>query len=513
MAIYDFFLSRNGAPVNYQTYIGHKGRLFYDDAEKVIRVSDGSTPGGFPITPITQVATVAPTNVPEGQMWYDPSTLALWCYHDGSFRPTIDTATETKIGGIKLGPGVTTNPSGQLIIDTAGLDFSFGDFYAFTNTGTQDGACLSSINANQDVNIVSNGSGTINVVGAFQVHTTNNDVNEALSQNPVFSISQTGDVRVLAPNAGGLTGAVQIIGNSNGAEVSPNQTGVVVHITGNQDMVSRNYIDGVNNYALLAGRRYNGTAASPTNVKNGELFFRIAGQASTGTSFATFGPCQIDWVATEDQGPNNQGGELRIRATPNGSAALTGVVQVAAFNATTGVTATKFNGPLFGNVSATAVTATNITVTGNINGNLSGTTVTANSFVGTVITPAQPNITSVGTLTNLTVNSTISGSINGNAATATTATNLTAAHGILAGTISVNPTSVGGTSSATQTFTLNGLTTGHKIVITSGTALNAGLIIQAAWASATDTVSIQFYNTTNQAIDAGATTIQYFAWI
>jgi hypothetical protein len=85
--------------------------------------------------------------------------------------------------------------------------------------------------------------------------------------------------------------------------------------------------------------------------------------------------------------------------------------------------------------------------------------------------------------------------------------------GVLAGTISIDPASVAGTTSSTQTFTLTGLTTNHKVVITSGTALNSGLVIQAAWASALNTISIEFRNTTNQAIDANTTTIQYFAWV
>ena len=340
MAIYDFFLSRNNGPT-VASYVGHKGRLFYDADEKVLRVSDGVTVGGFPITPTTLVSTTEPPVAAEGQLWYNPERFELWAYHNGDFRPTVDLATDVKIGGIKLGPGVTTNGQGQLIIDTAGLNFAFGDFYAFTNTGPSDGACLSSINTNQDINIVSNGTGKINVVGEFHIHKTNADLEGALQAEALFSISSNGNIRVLAPNAGGTTGAVQIIGNATGNSVIPNQTGIVLHVTGNQDMVSRTYYDGVNNYALLAGRRYNGTGLSPVNVKNGELFFRIAGQAATGTGFETFGPCQIDWVATENQGPSNQGGELRIRATPNGVSAFSGIVQVAAFNATTGVTVTS----------------------------------------------------------------------------------------------------------------------------------------------------------------------------
>ena len=406
MAIYDFFLSRNGAPVTVANYIGHKGRLFFDDTNGVLRLSDGVTPGGIPI-PIT-------------------------------------TATSTVAGGIKLGPGTTLNPLGQLIIDTAGLDFSFGDFYAFTNLGPSDGACLSSVNADQDIVFVSNGTGGVHAIGSFDVHQTTSTVEAALAAEPIFSIQANGNVRILAPNAGGLAGAVQIVGNSTGAEVAPNQTGVVLHVTGNQDMVSRNYIDGVNNYPLLAGRRYNGTAASPTNVKNGELFFRIAGQASTGTSFATFGPCQIDWVATEDQGPNNQGGELRFRATPNGSSSIAGINTVTTISAT-GTTSIRFFGPLTGNVTGNADTATKLAATKTINGvafdgsaNINvantqtltiGTGLTGSNYngasastialntatlmasavtAGTVTAAAQPAITSVGTLTNLSVAGTAS---------------------------------------------------------------------------------------------------------
>ena len=90
MAIYDFFLSRNGAASTPANYVGHAGRLFYESTTGEIRISDGTTAGGLPI----------------------PITLA----------------TETTSGGVKLGPGVTTNAQGQIIIDSEGLDFNFGNF-------------------------------------------------------------------------------------------------------------------------------------------------------------------------------------------------------------------------------------------------------------------------------------------------------------------------------------------------------------------------------------------------
>ena len=75
---------------------------------------------------------------------------------------------------------------------------------------------------------------------------------------------------------------------------------------------------------------------------------------------------------------------------------------------------------------------------------------------GTVTTAAQPNITSVGTLTGLTVSSTISGSVSGSAATATSATT--------AGTVTTAAqptiTSVGTLSGLTVTGTIVGSVNG-----------------------------------------------------
>lgn len=391
MPIQQLFTSRK--VYNASAYVARKGILFYDEATGYLRLGDGSTPGGKIVgnLAIASTGTTAPINPYNGELWYNPTTKELWAYHNGAFRGTINVATTSTLGGIKAGPGVVIASDGSLSLDSTGIPFNFGDFYAFTNPGPSDGACLSSINADQDINLVSNGTGQINVVGEFHIHKTNESIEDALTTDPVFSVSSAGKIRVLAPNAGSTTGAIEIIGSSTYATISPNQTGVVLHVTGNTGMVSRNYLDGVNNYPLLVGRRYNGSATSPTNVKSGELIFRLVGQASTATGFETFGPCQIDWVATEDQGINNQGGELRFKATPNGSNAFLGIVTATTITAT-GTNSLRFFGPLTGNVTgnvnATAITATNITVTGNINGNLSGTTVTASSFVGSSLTLA-----------------------------------------------------------------------------------------------------------------------------
>lgn len=393
MAVYDFFLSRNSKPTA-ANYVGHKGRMFYDADEKVLRISDGSTPGGFPITPTTLVATTEPTVAAEGQMWYNPTTLELWCYHDGAFEPTIDLATETKIGGVKLGPGVVTNAEGQIIIDSTGLDFSFGNFTALTGTypadyfeverQDQEYAVLSSINTNEDIVLASNGTGAVRAVGDFSVRRANGSLGGALEEQPIFRVGADGQVRMLVPGADSSEGAVTIVGGLDGVFQAPVNTGVMLHITGiggTPGVPSRVYNDAQNSFSSYVSRRYNGTAAAPTAVLDGEEILRLSGTAHNGTLIPGIGNARMVIKALGDQTPSNQGGAMEFWATPLGTTTLDKVVTVDS----AGVTLAPGK-VLYGNVNATSVTATNITVTGNITGNVTATTVVASNLtVGGVV--------------------------------------------------------------------------------------------------------------------------------
>ena len=329
MAIYDFFLSRNGAASTPQNYVGHTGRLFYNSNTGEIRISDGETAGGLPI-PIT-------------------------------------VATSTVLGGVKLGPGVVLNGDGQIVIDSTGLDFSFGDFESTTPAG--GAATLSSIGESQNIDIVSNGDGYINIIGNLHVH-------RAADYNPetpdadgaVFAVKADGQIQMKVPLSDSTTGALEIVGNDTGLFLSPNQTGVILHVTGNSGLVSRSYFDANANYALLAGRRYNGTQLAPRRVLNNEILLRLVAQAagsatSNGNAtFQTFGPARISFIANEDQTPTAQGGRIAFEVTKNGTTADavgTNTITVARMDAQDGVTATKFNGPLTGNVTGKADTAGN----------------------------------------------------------------------------------------------------------------------------------------------------------
>lgn len=365
-------------------------------------------------------------------------------------------ASNTVVGGIKAGPGIVISNTGELFIDSANLALSFGNFTANANV-------LSIVNVDEDMYLKSSGTANINLVGGVNFYKPNGF---PPSTEPFFRAKNDGQLRILVPVEDPLEGGIEIIGSATGTYLTPGQPGAMLQMTGNPNVSARLYLDSIGEYASFVGRRFNGNVAAPTQVLAGQDVLRFNATAATNAGLGNVAMAQMQFRALENQTTTAQGSSINFIVTPVGSSAASRV-EVANISVANGVSATKFT--TLGNISGGNLAVTN-------------------------------NITAVSVTANLT-------------GTASTATNLTAATSILAGTISINPTSVSAVSSSTQTFTLTGLTTGHKLVITSGTALNAGLFIQAAWASALNTVSIEFYNSTNQPIDAGALTMQYFAWI
>jgi hypothetical protein len=403
MAIYDFFLSRNNGPT-VANYVGHAGRLFYDPAERVLRISDGTTAGGEVFNGLVSVTNLEPTANFQGQIWLNPEDSALSVYHNGNFIPTVDVATTTKLGGIKLGPGVTVNGQGQLIIDSEGLDFSFGDLASTTETypvghpqAGDNYAVLSTINADEDLYLVSNGTGSIDLIGEFNVYKTDGDVAGAIAIDPIFTVKGDGQVRMLVPGADSTEGAVNIVGGLDAVFQPPVNTGVMLHITGiagDPGIPSRVYNDAQNAFAAFVARRYNNTAASPSAVLADQEIMRLSGTAHNGNTIPGTANQRIVYVARGNQTPSNQGGAIELWATPLNSNTLAKVATVES----TGI-ALESGKILTGNVNGN-VTGT---VTGNVTGsagsvaaaNITGTTLAAN-----VVTSS---LTTVGTLANLAI--------------------------------------------------------------------------------------------------------------
>ena len=85
---------------------------------------------------------------------------------------------------------------------------------------------------------------------------------------------------------------------------------------------------------------------------------------------------------------------------------------------------------------------------------------------------------------------------------------------IIAGTLAIDPGNINKNTSSTQTFTLNGLTTSHKIIITPATVMpDRNYAIRGAWASATNTLSVEIVNNSGANIDAGAINLSYIAFV
>ena len=364
MAIYDFFLSRNGAASTPANYVGHAGRLFYESTTGEIRISDGTTAGGLPI----------------------PITLA----------------TETTSGGVKLGPGVTTNAQGQIIIDSEGLDFNFGNFEAITGfySDSTAYALLSSTHVDEDIVIASNGTGDIKVVGGFEVFATNGTVTASLEDaEPFFKVKEDGQVRILVPLADSTEGGMEIIGSELGTALAPGQAGTMLHLTGNADLPTRVYHDTLGDYGSYVFRRYNGSVVTPTQVLANEDIARFNWTAANNAGMPNQATAQIRVTALENQTTTAQGSKIVFTVTPVGSP-TSARVDVATISTADGVSATKFTGPLTGNV------------TGNVSGTAPAGSLTGNTLASNVVTSS---LTTVGTLTNLSVTNKITGSISGNA--------------------------------------------------------------------------------------------------
>jgi hypothetical protein len=358
------------------TYVGTAGTLFYDEANGALRISDGVTPGGSLISyPI---------------------------------------ASSTQIGGIKLGPGVVLNNDNQIIIDSEGLDFSFGDLAATIGTYTDSTvyAVLSSINANEDMVLASNGSGSVHVIGEFKVHSTNGSLTETLESTPAFTVQADGQVIIHVTQGDVQLGAVEIIGSSTGDVVPPGINGTMLHITGQIEDPCRVYIDGNGDYVSLVARRWNGNFTDGrTAVLANDYVLRINATAQTDAGMGNVAMAQISIQALENQTATAQGSKITFTVTPIGSAA-SARVDVANITVADGVSATKFTGPLTGNVTGNVSgSAATLTTARNINGvSFNGSaditvTAAAGTLTGNTLASevTASSLTSVGTLTNLAI--------------------------------------------------------------------------------------------------------------
>ena len=469
MAIYDFFLSRNGAPVTQATYVGHEGRLFYDSATGEIRISDGTTQGGQPI-PITIATTATAGSVRPGAGFSITAggTLGLnagpMFELDESDVFQLKAGTADRIGGIKAGEGVNIASDGTLTINLDDVeDFSFGDFTATagTYTGGETYALLSSVNADEDIVIASNGDGGIKTVGEFRIYAPNGTVTAALEDSdPFFQVKGDGQVQILVPLADTQEGGVEIIGSDLGTSLQPGIAGTMLHMTGNAELPTRVYHDTLGDYSSYVFRRYNGSAASPTQVLSGEHIARINFTGATDAGMGNVSMAQIRITAIEDHTTTAQGSEMRFFVTPVGDTASNRIsvldLRAAGVNSDVG-----FIGDLTGNAD-TVTNGVYTTDTGTVtNTMLAGSIANdklANSTISGIALGSNLAALSAGNyLTGSDYNGSTIRTFNVDATTTNTASKVVArdANGTIAATNTVYPTRNAGSFGSGQTLTVD----------------------------------------------------------
>lgn len=317
--VQNFYTSRdnNNDPT---TNVGQAGRLWYSPATNSIYVSDGVTPGG------NAIDLALGANATFNSVTANSATINTNLVVTGNISP----AAANKIGGIAPGPGVDISNEGILTIDTAGLPLSFGDFTANVNQ-------LSMVNDNEDMYLVAKGTGDINLIGGVNFYKPNGFPPTA---DPFFQASIDGQIRILVPDTDLTTGAVEIVGSSSGQSLSTVNTGVMLHITGQNNVPSRLYNDGIDEFAAFVGRRINGNVTVPTAVQAGDEIIRISSTGYNGTEIPGGGSARIVYQAIENYTPGAQGSNLSFWTCAVGSNVLTKIATVDVAN---GVAATQMS--------------------------------------------------------------------------------------------------------------------------------------------------------------------------
>jgi hypothetical protein len=353
--IQNLFTSRDNN-ANAATYVGQQDRLWWNPDTNAIYVNTANTVGGTPVT------IASGSNLTLNNFTANTGNVIGDLIVGGNISP----ATDTKIGGVRAGPGANISNTGLLTIDTAGLPLSFGNFTANNNI-------LTLVNVNEDMILETSGNAEIQLIGNVGFYKSNGggvpDPSELF-----FFARDDGQLTILVPAEDPLLGAVEIIGSATGNLIPPGSPGSMLHITGNPGLPSRVYLDGNNEYASFVARRFNGNVAVPTQVLAGQDVFRINSTAATDAGVGNVAMAQIRTTALENQTTTAQGSSITFTVTPVGSPA-SARVDVANVTVANGVTATKFtttgniaggNLNLSGNIVADYVQANNFGNVGNV---------------------------------------------------------------------------------------------------------------------------------------------------
>ena len=229
---------------------------------------------------------------------------------------------------------------------------------------------------------ITNQSGSSNISKSFRMSPGGDIqiINSAYNTN-IFDLTDSGNVTI----PGNISAAYHI---GNGSALSSitgtNVTGTVANAT----------------YATTAGSATTAGTVTTNAQPNITSVGTLTSLAVTGNITANYfigNGSQLTGLSTSSLANGNSNVNI---PTANGNINLT-----AGGNVTLVVTSTGANVAGYANITGALTVGANITSGSGTGGNITGANlVSANYFTGTLTTAAQPNITSVGTLTSLTVN-------------------------------------------------------------------------------------------------------------
>jgi hypothetical protein len=392
-----------------------------------------------------------------------------------------------------------------------------------TSTGT-----LTTLNVSAQANATVFSSNVATGTAPLIVQSTTQVANlNAASAGTATTVTAASQPNITA--VGSLT-ALTVTGNANVGNIGT--TGVFVgNLTGSAATVTASSQPNITSTGTLSALTVTGNigAANVTANLYGNVTGNVSGSAASATTAGTVTTAAqpnitsvgtlSSLTVTANANVGNLGTAGSISATGN----ITATANLTAGNISTGGVLSVTGNANVGNLG----TAGLVVATGNVTGGNLVTggvlSVTGNANVGNIGTArvlASANITAPQLISNvstgtapLVVSSTtqvanLNAQYSGNSVSATS---LDAATSILTGkfTLAVN---VGKNSLTTLTKTITGLTTNHKVIITPATAMpDNSSFFGAAWASASNTLSIQFA-TASGGVNASFD-ISYFAWI
>jgi hypothetical protein len=369
---------------------------------------------GINLTGLANVTFAAspPANAVIGDVWIDSGNGIQYLYYNdltGNVWAEMEAQTAFSSTGFA---NLTTNTlntqvlynSANAVVGSNNLVFDGTTLTAVNLTAGNLAITGNTITSNApdgNLSISTQGTGELNITAhSLEVYTYSNAY-------PTFQVANTGDAHFFTPSFSSSIGAVAIIGSTDGNELSTTNAGTMFHVTGQPATPTRIISDGANSYTVFAGRRFDGNVNSPSVVQAGEIIVRYSANpyigSNTNSGFTALGTARIEMLSTENQNTTNQGSQITLAVTPQGSNVIANVVTVSNSNVSVigNIYANNLSlsGNISGNINANIsgnVLMGNLSVTGNINsggnisaaGNVSAQNITKNTWT--------PNISYAG---------------------------------------------------------------------------------------------------------------------